>query len=174
MRYISITAADDLYLSFINRLYHEAFPPHERRDWDELLNLMGSAAEMHVQVILQDENPVGMIIFWTFADWNFIEYFAIDPACRGLRYGEKVMMDFSHKNKVLLEVELPISEDAVRRIKFYERVGMVLLPFAYQQPSYREKDVSYEMTLMSNRPDNEHKEFDDVLLKVLKAVYGQR
>lgn len=172
MNYLPVTNPDDLYLPFIEKLYDEAFPAEERRDWEQLLMMIGRTDDMFLQVITSRGNAVGFIIFWTFNDWCFIEHLAIDPQHRGMKYGESTMRHFMDKTKVLLEVEPPVSKDAIRRISFYERLGMALIPFVYSQPSYREAHVFYEMELMSNGPENDMEQFDAIIFIILQRVYG--
>lgn len=164
MEYLQIKTNSDPHLPFIKELYHSAFPENERRDWAKLLDMITSVPEMKLELI-QAAQPIGFIISWRFADWCFIEHFAIDPNNRGKKYGEKVIQDFMENSKLLLEVEPPDSTDAVRRISFYERLGLSTLSFDYRQPCYRKPGVSYRLLLMSNLPE--------VPLEVLSALVKQ-
>jgi ribosomal protein S18 acetylase RimI-like enzyme len=172
MHYLPVTAIDSPHLPFIKKLYHDAFPQEERRDWKQLLSMIGTAGEMRVQVITDQDKLIGLIVFWVFDDWFFIEHLAVSPDQRGMKYGERIMSHFMDKMKVLLEVEPPSSADAIRRVRFYERLGLSLLPLVYRQPSYREAGVFYEMELMSNGAENEMGQFEEVLSAVLQKVYG--
>ena len=171
MQYLPVTTIDNPYLPFIKDLYHDAFPQKERRDWKQLLSMIGPAGEMKVQVVTDQDKAIGLIIFWVFDDWCFIEHLAVDPSHRGMKYGERIMSSFTHKMKILLEVEPPVSDDAIRRIRFYEKLGLCVLPLKYRQPSYRESGIFYEMELMSNHPENEMEQFEAVLSAVLQKVY---
>ncbi|HEY0177613.1 MAG TPA: GNAT family N-acetyltransferase [Pedobacter sp.] len=172
MQYLTVTAIDAPFLPFIKKLYNETFPAEERRDWKQLLDMVGTVEEMQLQVITDKEEAIGFIIFWIFDDWCFIEHFAVSPDHRGMKYGEKIMKSMMGERKILLEVEPPSSAGAVRRIRFYERLGFVLLPFVYRQPSYREAGISYEMELMTNHPGNDRGQFDGIISKTLQRVYG--
>lgn len=50
--------------------------------------------------------------------------------------------------KMVLEVEPPVTEQAIRRIKFYERLGYQTFPDAYYQPAYHEGYPPLELRLM--------------------------
>lgn len=171
MQYLAIENINDPHLPFVHELYHSAFPLEERRDWTQLLKMIGEVPEMRFQVIKVEEKAIGFIISWIFEDWCFIEHFAIDPANRGRKYGERVMQDFMKARKLLLEVEPPSSGDAIRRIGFYERLGMNCLPFDYLQPSYRDRDVSYALVLMTNAKEREELYFSEIIRLVKKQVY---
>lgn len=172
MQYLPVSTTNSPHLPFIKKLYHDAFPQKERREWKQLLSMIGIAGEMKVQVVTDQDKAIGLIIFWVFDDWCFIEHLAVDPDHRGMKYGEQIMSSFTGKMKILLEVEPPVSDDAIRRIRFYERLGLCVLPMEYMQPSYRETGVFYGMELMSNHPENDRKEFDALLLKIRQKVYG--
>ena len=108
--------------------------------------MIGTVPEMSLQVILFEEKAIGFITSWMFEDWCFIEHLAIDPINRGKKYGERIMKDFMVNRKLLLEVEPPLSVDAIRRIGFYERLGLVCLPFDYLHPSYHDSHVPFFST----------------------------
>lgn len=172
MNYTLINAPDDARLSFVRELYESAFPLEERRDWEQLLVMLVRVPEMKLEVITTADKIVGFIISWMFGEWCFIEHFAIDPVHRGLKYGEKVMYDFTQGGKVLLEVEPPDSTDAVRRIGFYERLGMNVLPLEYRQPCYRNAGVSYRLLLMSNVAKQDDTVLNSLIEQVVQQVYG--
>jgi len=170
MEYLSITnSADDLH--FVQELYLSAFPQKERRDWEVLTGMIGAVPEMQLRLILEEEKPIGFITTWELGDWCFIEHFAISPEHRGKKYGKRVMRDFLGHNKVVLEVEPPLAEDAARRVKFYERAGLVCLPFSYLQPPYRQEDAPYRMVLMSNLAEVSETAYQEIVNLIFEKVY---
>jgi ribosomal protein S18 acetylase RimI-like enzyme len=172
MHLLTVDSADDPHLPFIQQLFNDAFPVTERREWAQLLAMLISVPEMHLQVVMDAGNAIGFTIYWDISDWRFIEYLAIDPACRGRKYGNKVMDNLILKRKVLLEIEPPVSTVAQRRVKFYEGLGLAVLPYHYCQPSYRDTKVYYEMKLMSNVPGTPLAQLNVVLAQTLQKVYG--
>ena len=171
MEYIKIIRPEDPMLAAVATLYRNAFPKEERREWNELLSMIGTVPEMRLQVIVDGKEEIGFIISWVLNDWCFIEHFALSEKLRGRGYGEIVMKDFMSQYKVLLEIEPPDTKDAIRRLNFYEKIGMFRLHFPYQQPSYREAGVFYKMLLMSNISVTEQLEMDRVLHLVMKQIY---
>jgi GNAT superfamily N-acetyltransferase len=171
MQYLSIENTKSPYLPFVQELYHSAFPLEERRNWEQLLKMIGTVPEMSFQVVLAEEKAIGFITSWIFEDWCFIEHLAIDPVNRGKKYGERIMKDFMSGSKLLLEVEPPLSVDAIRRIGFYERLGLVCLPFDYLHPSYHDSHVSHSLVLMTNVPESAEMYFSEIICRVKEQVY---
>jgi ribosomal protein S18 acetylase RimI-like enzyme len=171
MEYLLIDHPGDRYLPFVHDLYLAAFPQKERREWDQLISMIGGIPEMCLQVIAEEGKPIGMITSWKLVDWCFIEHFAVAESQRGKGYGQKVMMDFIAGGKVLLEVEPPSSADAIRRVNFYKRVGMVCLSFPYLQPSYSKTGKPYQMVLMSSLAEEDGGGIAETVKLVLEKVY---
>lgn len=171
MEYLYITDATDPYLPFIHDLYHSAFPVAERRIWKDLLAMLDASGNMHMLLVLDGDREIGFVVFWIFENGCFIEHLAVDPQNRGKRYGERIMQELMPMGALLLEVELPGSPDALRRIGFYERLGFQILPFDYRQPSYHEKGISYPMLLMSNSGIQEEAPYAELLQQIRERVY---
>lgn len=171
MKFHSITTADDPHLPFVKKLYHTAFPEAERRDWQSLLDMLDTQNEMWMQVIEEDGLAIGFWVFWILGDFYFLEHFSVDPDLRGKRYGERVMQELIQYDQVILEVEPPSTENALRRIGFYERLGFSLLSFTYLQPSYRDPEAAYPMLLMTNAVIKED-ELQNMVIQIKEKVYG--
>ena len=173
IKYLSVTTIDDPYMSFIKGLYMSAFPEKERRDWNQLLDMIENTPEMWLQLIEADEQVIGFLVLWALEEWLFVEYFVIDPQHRGKNYGAQVMKELTDLRpaNLILEVEPPESEDAARRIHFYERNGLHCLPFDYLQPLYSNPEQSYPMLLMSNAVEKEEACFTEVISLIKQHVY---
>jgi ribosomal protein S18 acetylase RimI-like enzyme len=172
MRLLKVTSQNDPQLRYIKQLFYEAFPLTERREWTQLIAMLVAVPEMHLQVVMDGAKAIGFVLFWDISEWRFIEYLAIDPLRRGMKYGEKVMEALSLARMVLLEIEPPVETYAQRRVKFYERLGFSVLPYQYRQPSYRDNTIYYEMKLMSNVPDTPIAQLNVILSQTLQKVYG--
>ena len=173
MEHHVVTSSQDTYLPFVEQLYREAFPARERRHWSEVLTLIDKQEDMFVEVFTDGDQAIGFMVYWMFGEYCFIEYLAIDPAMRGLQYGGRVM-ERSIKKRVLLEVEPPVTPDAIRRIRFYERAGLHVLKVPYRQPSYNDSSVFYDMRLMSNLEEWPEEDLAWIRKQVLQRVYGIR
>jgi ribosomal protein S18 acetylase RimI-like enzyme len=133
---------------YIKQLYVNAFPKNERRLWSKQCELL-KQQQLRLLLVKNDDQTVGFIFFWQLSGFAFVEHFAIDPAARGEGIGSAVMNQLAETlQSIVLEVELPVTEMAKRRIAFYERLGYQTFPDAYYQPPYNPKNLPLELRLM--------------------------
>lgn len=172
MQFQRITSVNDPALTFLKKLYEDAFPPHERRDWATLLKLIPATKEMHLDLVFTANENIGLITWWEIEGCHFIEHFAIDAALRGQNYGALVLKHYQEllQGTIILEVEHPEDSFAVRRIAFYERLGYHTLSLPYHQPSYADPKQSFPFLLMSNRMLSDQ-EAEPLAEKIKKKVY---
>ena len=141
-----------LYL-FVEKLLHSAFPSDERRDDEQQRAYTDNNKQFHCLLIRSLEIPVGLLTYWDFEDFIYIEHFAIHENLRNKGYGKQAMQLFLKDKSlpVVLEVEMPrIKGDIThRRIAFYRRQGFSLRRMPYKQPPYRQGDDWLPMKLMS-------------------------
>ena len=152
-------------------IYITEFPADERREPDQLKKML-TINRMKLMAYMDNGNVVGMLCYWTFRTFTFGEHIAIDRQKKGKGYGSTIMKELlaSIETPLLLEVEHPNSEEAVRRIRFYERLGLTLLNYDYMQPSYDGVKPPVSMALMSNKPwDSASLEL--AVKEVTKTVY---
>jgi len=161
-------------LEFVERIYIESFPPNERRPVLEFNRLIEEDDSFSVYVLLNGEERVGFLTYWTFDTFIYAEHFAIAPEHRSGGYGREVMEAFIADTKlpIILEVEMPDTEMAQRRIGFYERVGFKLWNITYEQPPYEEEFDPIPMKLMTFRNIDMEKEFDSIKKLIYTKVYG--
>lgn len=135
-------------------LYHASFPPAERRPDNKLSALMETeASPMVVNAIKMDDEFIGLITFWEFDHFVYIEHFATVHHVRGMGLGTKTL-DFvksKFSKPIVLEIEMPESSPiAARRMEFYRRNGFKpLWDFNYIQPPYSPELPSMQLLLMS-------------------------
>ena len=125
--------------------------------------------------IYDGETLVGYVCYWEFENFLFVEHFAISKEMRGTGCGSRFLKEFSEtKNKpIILEVELPETEIAEKRIKFYERLGYVVNNYPYIQPAYQPESKPVDMFVMSYGSSLSKQNFDDFTQKIKKVVYNQ-
>ena len=63
------------------------------------------------------------MLYWETPDFRYIEHFCILPALRGQRYGSRALSMLPNDRPVILEIDPPVDEIAIRRKAFYERCG---------------------------------------------------
>jgi ribosomal protein S18 acetylase RimI-like enzyme len=161
-------------LENIRELYCTAFPPEERREFEDLEQLVFSGKCIVYKVIALGEKLAGFCIFWVFDEFIFIEHLAVNPELRSVGIGEEILSVLRKNFKlIILEIEIPVDKISQRRVRFYERNGFTLHNQQYFQPSYGKEKPEVELKIMSSIhhiPDEKLKQY---LLQIRKKVYRQ-
>ena len=101
-------------------LYESAFPRDERRDMPEQERAMKNE-NYHFDLIMNDQELLGVMLYWETNDFIFLEHFTTMPEVRGRGYGAAALEILKSKGKlVLLEIEPPVDEMTCRRYEFYK------------------------------------------------------
>lgn len=137
----------------LEKIYTEAFPPEERRPWRDVI---AGGQTPALRAIEADGMTIGLITYWNFTKFIYIEHFAIDYEHRCGGMGSRALKAFIDKQSkpVLLEVEHPSDTDPMtqRRINFYTRHGFCVLPYTYIQPPYEPGMPAVPLLLMATAP----------------------
>lgn len=163
---VSLEEFDDIY----NRI-ERAFPYEERRDKDDEKKLFDKENFRFCRLV-SDEETVGVAAYWLFDDFLFLEHLAINKEQRGKGRGTEFLREIKNFGvPVVLEVEKPTYDYAVKRIAFYERGGFVLNEKNdYEQPSYHGGD-GVPLLIMSSSPLSV-KETEEVTARIYETCYG--
>ena len=148
-----------------------AFPYEERRDYSDQKECLENKYFKFFE-IYDCDLAVGFTALWVFENFVFIEHIAIDEDKRGGGYGSKAIELIKEKyNKpLILEAEAPVTEQQIKRIKFYNRLGFNVNSFNYTQPSYHGGEgVPLLILSYPNKLTNE--EFDEFLRETRREVY---
>ena len=123
----------DLVFSKMNA----AFPYEERRDISDQKECLNNKFFNFLE-IFDNEIDVGFIALWDFPEFVFIEHIAIDEEKRAGGYGSKTieLVKETYKKPIILEAEAPETEQQIKRIRFYDRLGFKINSYDYEQPSY--------------------------------------
>lgn len=175
MEYVDLSVEN--YPDFL-RLYNMSFPAEERRPYtdeqhlDSFIKMKGG--KFRALAAKDGDLFVGFITYWTFEKYVYIEHFAVDPELRGRRIGRTMLrhlMTHAGEN-VLLEVELPETDEAKRRIRFYEALGFrTRAEIKYVQPPYTKELPEVPMLLMTHG-DVDLKDWKTELAPMLREVYN--
>ena len=162
------------YLTPIQGWYQTAFPPHERRPFEALVQLLPQP-DMHLCALVEAGQPVGFITYWQWPDAGvlFIEHFAIDPHWRGRQLGQQALTQVLSVPAAyyLLEAERPVDDISKRRIHFYERQGFRVNAFPYAQPPYQPGNPAIPMKLLSRPVIHEQTLFNELSRLIEERVY---
>ncbi len=154
-------------------LYNSAFPSYLRRTWAGLETLFNKKPAFHCVSVKSKKDFVGLINYWTFDKFIYIEHFAIHPDFRNKGIGTKVLKEFlaTLELPVVIETETPRSQIASQRIHFYERLGFYMTTNFYMQPPYEGSQVMMSMLIMSNDYHFTNKHFTQIKNTLYKEVY---
>lgn len=136
---------------FMENLLETAFPIQERRDSVEQRKNTDENPMFHNALITDDGTPIGLLTYWEFPTFVYIEHFAIDSRLRNGGYGRQALEAFKQfvTTPIVLEAEEPTDDITRRRIGFYERQGFVMQEVPYLQPPYRPSDEWFPLKLMT-------------------------
>ncbi len=150
-----------------------AFPYEERRDcYDEkecLKNKLFTLFEIY-----DGETDVGFSALWVYENFVFIEHIAIDEDKRSGGYGSKAieLIKETYNKPIILEAEAPVTEQQIKRIKFYDRLGFKMNNFDYTQPSYHGGE-GVPLMILSYPEKISDKEFREFLTETRNSAYAK-
>jgi len=168
---------------FVETLMHSAFPSDERREDDRQRYNVDYNDKMQCLLIQDGDVNVGFITLWSLSGISYVEHFAIADSLRHCGYGTQSLalltstFSFSFSSTLtststlILEVELPSTEEAIKRIAFYEKCGFTLSSRPYIQPPYSSDKQSLPMALMTYGSVDEN-EIETAVGEMYRYVYG--
>lgn len=149
---VEICHIDETSLLRAEEIYIEAFPPEERRQWDQIA-VSVNLPKLRLDGIFVNESLAGIITTWDFGSFIYIEHFAVERRMRGRNIGGAVIAKLARRENrpLLIEVEPSGSTpDADRRIRFYRNHGFEVIDKSYVQPPYVVGLPSVPLWLMSD------------------------
>ena len=156
-------------------LMEQSFPTEEYRGRDRQLQLTRQKC-YRLWCYRQGERIVGFAAVWSLEDFWFVEHLAVAPSLRGQGIGGQLLdalLEMS-PGKLCLEVELPNTPIARRRIDFYRRHGFYLNSYAYRQPSISAGKPSLPLLIMSYPCAMTREEFLKTKDVLYCLVYGKQ
>ncbi|MCE5330765.1 MAG: GNAT family N-acetyltransferase [Bacteroidales bacterium] len=173
LNFLKIDSVYDTNYADVYKLYVETFPVSERRSWASLESVLNNENRFNIFALMHENQFVGFISYWKFERFYYIEHFAILPHFRNHKLGSEAMAELvSQVNMpVVLEVEMPRTVEAARRIHFYERLGFYVLSNYYMQPPYDGVSFLLPMLIMSNDYHFANKHFNLIKNTLYKEVY---
>ena len=119
-------------------LMQQSFPPAEIRTYEGELALL-AREDYRVLAVYSDETIQAFIAEWRLEGFCFVEHFAVNPATRGMGLGTDVFGTYLEQADcpVVIEVDDADTQEATRRVAFYERLNLRLSEIRYPQPKLR-------------------------------------
>lgn len=160
--YKRLVDSSDILLAEVEKTYVSSFPEEERRDISLFRELLEKEPTFNVYALLNSNRYVGFITEWVFDRFVYVEHFAIDESARSGGFGGATMQQFIEQMScpIVLEVELPVDDLSIRRVRFYERLGFILDNHEYLQPPYSDGASWLPMRLMTYGEIDLREDFD--------------
>lgn len=156
------------------QIMEASFPPNEIRTYEGQKALLDDP--LYAIHIARDScsQVMGFMAVWDFADFAFLEHFAVAPAYRNHRLGSSMLGELlAGQGKMLcLEVEPPESSMARRRIDFYRRNDFFLNDFPYAQPSLGQGKEAIPLCIMTSGSCVDAQHFATIKGTLYAKVYG--
>lgn len=149
MEYLRIDPNDSVRWAKVWELYEGSFPLAERRKKED--HLRAYADERFFPLSAWDGNVlVGLLFFWEWDSYRYLEYLAVNPSLRGQSFGSEMLRYLrDSEHTIILEIDPLINELSVRRLQFYERAGYTLTPFRFMHLPYRREAQPQELLILS-------------------------
>jgi ribosomal protein S18 acetylase RimI-like enzyme len=172
----SIQEINDPDFDAIYKLYDSAFPPNERRTRTELELIFKATDNFFINSIHFNAEFAGLLNFWQFDDFIYVEHFAIIEKFRSQKMGSTLLENFIENTNVsiIIEVEQATNALAARRISFYEKLGFYLIHLPYAQPPYDGISEFTPMHIMCNNASFAITHFEQIKNKIYENVYSWR
>ncbi|WP_071394847.1 GNAT family N-acetyltransferase [Bacillus tuaregi] len=158
---------DDFY-----QLIEESFPLDEYRPYQTQRALL-SHPHYQIHTYEKDYELAAIFATWEGPDFIFIEHFAVKASFRDGGLGSKLLQAFlkQHTKPIVLEIETPEGEIEKRRANFYERNGMILSQWGYNQPALAKGQSAVPIVLMSYPKPLQEQDYQSFKQWVFKHVY---
>ena len=122
MNRIRLTSIQDPMFHTAWKLYQDSFPRNERRSLSHQQTAFQSV-RYHMEIFTEQDKFIGLIGYWTFNEYVYVEHLAVNPALRSGGYGSRIVSKFlsSTNRTIILEIEQVTDNLTARRLRFYER-----------------------------------------------------
>ena len=155
-------------------LMEQSFPDDEYRPYEEQKALLDHPAyQIYVEKDCENQMLRAFLAVWEFDNFAHIEHFAVNPQFRGNGLGSKALGELLSLlgKTVCLEVELPNTEIASRRINFYRRNNMFLNSYPYIQPPISKGKQPIPLMIMTSDKPIDRETFDKIKKVLYEKVY---
>ena len=174
MESIRIETTEHPLFAQLWKLYNDSFPRVERRTLEHQKTALRS--ELYSLLAYTDEGKfVGLVGYWEFDSYVYIEHLSVDPSLRSGGYGSRIMKHLcgSTDKTVILEIEPVVDEPTARRFRFYEKLGFRTNPYRHTQHLYHEDDprgfmltvLSYPGTITQPQYDRFDRDLRSIVMK---------
>lgn len=162
MEFLLIKPTDKERWNKVWNLYEESFPVAELRKVDDHLRACADERFFPFSV-WEGQELIGLIFFWEWKSYRYLEHLAINPNLRSHGYGSELLKHLRNTgHTIILEIDPLSNELSLRRLQFYERAGYTLTPYRFVHLPYRIDGEAQELLILSYPEminDNQHNDF---------------
>lgn len=133
-------------------IFEESFPVDERRPLTEHMQTLADSRYTFKPLLDDGGIVVGLLGYWRFEAFTFLEHIAISSACRRSGLGTSTVKGLQDAAPLplILETELPeMNPQAPKRIRWYESLGFKSNQQEYVQPAYAKHQIPVPSRIMS-------------------------
>ena len=160
MDFIRICSKENKYFDEAMKIYESSFPIFEQRTIKDQIDVLENNM-YYCSVVCEDDKLIGLIFYWKYENYTYIEHLAIATNLRGQNYGSKILKAFCEESKnTILEIDNPVDEISIKRLNFYTKLGFKLQKFNHVHPPYRKEYEGHNLKMMSFGKDLSQEEYD--------------
>lgn len=149
MDFIRMMSVENQYWDKVMDIYRNSFPIFEQRDIKNQISVLEDVNYNCIAVCDRDL-LVGLLFYWEFDKYIYIEHLGILGELRGKNYGSKILRKFCKGDRnIILEIDPPIDDLSIKRLKFYNKLGFLLQDFEHIHPPYRRGYEGHNLKIMS-------------------------
>lgn len=152
----------------------ESFPVDEYRTYNGQKALLSNPFYTIYVLPDSDEKDItAFIAVWQFENFAYVEHFAVSSHHRNKKLGSKILNEVAKMLScpLCLEVELPETDTAKRRIDFYKRNGFFFNDYTYFQPPFHKGKDPLPLAIMTYKESISKDEFEKIKAVLYREVY---
>lgn len=159
MEFTRIKDTKDTYWNEAWNIYNNSFPLFEQRALENQIAAL-SDEDYYAMVVHENGNLIGILFYWHWDNYKYLEHLAINKELRGGGYGSKIVKEFcDDSNIIILEIDPLVGEVEQRRLRFYEHLGFKLQDIEHIRISYRSDCESHRLEILSYNKNITEKEY---------------
>lgn len=155
-------------------IMEKSFPLDEYRPYEEQKSLLEeSGYRIYILPDSKNGDIKAFICVWQFADFAYVEHFAVAPEYRSQGLGALILDEIKRITacQICLEVEPPKEDTAKRRIGFYKRNGFFLNEYPYIQPPMSKGRNPLPLMIMTSESPIAEDRFEKIKTVLYRNVY---
>lgn len=175
MQFIRITSEGNKFFNDAMTLYKTSFPIFEQRTIKSQIEALKNDT-YNCNAVYENSELIGILFYWKYDGYVYIEHLAICPNLRGKQYGSKILKTFCKQNKnTILEIDPPIDDISLKRLNFYSKLGFKIHDFEHIHPPYRKNYNGHKLKVMSFNKTLSQDEFNkfSIFLKETVMKYSE-